>query len=294
MSVARAQLPCWRECLAETVGTYILVLFGVGAVHVAVLAGALHALWQVAAVWGVALSLAVYVTAGTSGAHVNPAITVAMTIWKSFPKSRVLPYVAAQLAGAFAAAATLYLVFGGYLSAFESEHGIVRGAPGSEHSAMVFGEYFPNPGMTDESAAGAARVSHVQAMAAEGLGTMFLALFVLALTDARNPSRPPPAVAPLVIGAALTMLILLIAPITQAGFNPARDFGPRLFAWLAGWGSVAIPGPRGGFLTVYVLSPVAGAVVGGGIYQWLVRPMFAARAPSKREGDATCKDPGSS
>jgi glycerol uptake facilitator protein len=278
-----ASLP-WRECLAEAVGTYILVLFGVGAVHVAVLAGALHGLLQVAVVWGVAASLAIYVTAGVSGAHINPAITLAMAVWKGFPKSRVLPYVLAQLAGAFAAAATLYLVFGGYLRAFESEHNIVRGAEGSEHSAMVFGEYFPNPGMTDEAAAGAARVSHAQAMAAEGLGTMFLAIFVLALTDARNPARPPAFVAPVAIGVALTMLIIVVAPLTQAGFNPARDFGPRLFAWLAGWGSVAIPGPRGGFFTVYILSPVVGAIVGGGLYQIVLRRLLPRPSTATTEG----------
>lgn len=284
MTASPARSLPWRECLAEAVGTYILVLFGVGAVHVAVLAGALQGILQVAVVWGVAVSLAIYVTAGISGAHINPAITLAMAVWKGFPKSRILPYVVAQLAGAFAAAATLYLVFGGYLDAFESKHNIVRGAEGSERSAMVFGEYFPNPGMTDEAAAGAARVSHVQAMTAEGLGTMFLAIFVLALTDARNPARPSAFVAPAAIGVALAMLIVVIAPLTQAGFNPARDFGPRLFAWLAGWGSVAIPGPRGGFFTVYILSPVVGAVVGGGLYQLVIRRLPPHPSTATAEG----------
>jgi len=267
----------WRECFAETLGTFILVLFGVGSVHVAVLTGALQGLWEVAVVWGCAVSLAIFATAAASGAHINPAITVAMALWRGFPRARVIPYIVSQVAGAFAAAAVLYLLFGGYLASFEATRRIVRGEAGSERSAMVFGEYFPNPAVAGESPDARARVSHVQAMAAEAIGTLFLAFFVLAVTDARNPARPPASLAPLVIGAALTMLIMLLAPITQAGFNPARDLGPRLFSWFAGWGSVAIPGPRGGFFTVYVLSPLVGAAPGAGLYERVVGPMRSGR-----------------
>ena len=71
----------------------------------------------------------------------------------------------------------------------------------------------------------------------------------------------------------IALLISVIAPLTQACFNPARDFGPRLFAYLAGWGSVAIPGPRGlGFATVYILSPIAGALIGAHLYDLVLRP----------------------
>ena len=75
----------------------------------------------------------------------------------------------------------------------------------------------------------------------------------------------------------VTALICVIAPLTQACFNPARDFGPRLFAYFAGWGSIALPGPRGmGFLTVYIVSPIVGAVVGIGLYHKVLRPAIVA------------------
>ena len=86
---------------------------------------------------------------------------------------------------------------------------------------------------------------------------------------------------PLFIGLTVSIIIAVVAPLTQAGLNPARDFGPRLFAYFAGWGSVAIPGPRGGFFTVYILSPFLGAVVGAGLYQFILRPAAEPQAAAQ-------------
>ncbi len=86
----------------------------------------------------------------------------------------------------------------------------------------------------------------------------------------------------------MSALIAVIAPLTQACFNPARDFGPRLFASLAGWGSIALPGPRGtGFLTVYILAPVIGATIGGGLYTLLLRPCMPTRFPLSIRGSGS-------
>src|SRR5438132_12867472 len=93
------------RCLAEVLGTFLVVFFGCGAVHVAILTGALVGLWQVAIVWGVAIMLAIYVVGGISGAHINPAVTLALASWGRFRWANVLPYVIAQLIGAFLAAA---------------------------------------------------------------------------------------------------------------------------------------------------------------------------------------------
>src|SRR5437016_14319936 len=97
----------FHRCLAEIIGTFILVFFGCGAVHAAVLTGAQSGLWQVAIVWGVAVTLAIYVVGGVSGAHINPAITIALAAWGKFSPAHVLPYVAAQLVGAALAGAAL-------------------------------------------------------------------------------------------------------------------------------------------------------------------------------------------
>src|SRR5438094_5024289 len=89
------------RCLAEVLGTFILVFFGCGAVHVAVLTGALSGLWQVAIVWGVAVMVAIYVVGGISGAHINPAITLAFWAWRGFPARWIVPYLGSQFVGAF-------------------------------------------------------------------------------------------------------------------------------------------------------------------------------------------------
>src|SRR5262245_18529965 len=100
-----------RTLLAEGLGTFILVLFGCGAVHSAVLTGSQSGLWQVAIVWGMGVALAAYSVGGVSGAHINPAMTIALAVWRQFPWNMVGPYVAVQMAGAFLAAAALYSVY---------------------------------------------------------------------------------------------------------------------------------------------------------------------------------------
>src|SRR2546425_1507481 len=95
--------PLLSRCLAEIIGTFILVFFGCGAVHAAVLTGAQSGLWQVAIVWGVAVTVAIYVVGGVSGAHINPAITVGLAAWRRFTWPQVAPYILSQLAGGFLA-----------------------------------------------------------------------------------------------------------------------------------------------------------------------------------------------
>jgi glycerol uptake facilitator protein len=286
-----------RECLAEFIGTFILVFFGTGSVHVAVSTGALQGLWQVAVVWGVAIGLAIHAVGSISGCHINPAMTVAFAAWRKFPARNILPFVLAQVAGAFAAAATLYALFHGFIEAFEAKEGLVRGAEGSQLSAMVFGEYFPNPAIFGTDVAAFAKFSLFQAMLAEFIGTAFLAFFVFSLTDERNDGRPEGTSVAIYIGLAVSIIICVIAPLTQCGLNPARDFGPRLFAWFAGWGEMAIPGPRGGFLWVYILAPIVGAVVGGLAYDLALHPSLPAHKPpyeSKTRGDAPVESPAES
>ena len=273
-----------QKSVAEAVGTFLLVFFGCGSVHTAVLLGAQNGVWQVAIVWGIAIALAIFAVDAISGAHINPAMTIAFAAWGRHPWKHVLPYIASQLTGAIAAAAVLFCLFSGFITSKEQEKSVRRGDPGSIVTAMCYGEYFPNPGAS-ASAPGKfdaaayddlkSRFGHSQAWFAEFLGTMILSGIVFALTDARNPNRPQSNLAPVFIGLTVSILISVLAPLTQAGFNPARDFGPRLFAYFAGWGLVAIPGLSDpAWLTVYIIAPILGAIVGGGFYQYVIRPAY--------------------
>jgi MIP family channel proteins len=270
--------------LGECVGTFLMVLIGTGAVACAVLTGALQGLWQVAVVWGLGVAIAIYTSAALSGAHLNPAVTAAFALLRPdrFPRSRVLPYVLAQLAGAVLAALIVWAAFAPFLARFEAKEGLVRGAPGSERAAMIFGQYFPNAALFGSGPDARALVSPLQAAVVEGFGTLLLVLVIFALTDPDNHAAPAPALVPLLVGATVAVLIAVFAPITQAGWNPARDFGPRLVALAAGYGSIAIPGPEGGFWA-YVVGPMIGGPLGGLLYERGLRPQLARRVPAGSE-----------
>jgi glycerol uptake facilitator protein len=276
----------YRKSVAEAIGTFILVLFGLGSVHAAVLTGAQQGVWQVAIVWAVGVMLATYAVGGVSGAHINPAMTLAFALWRGFSWKHVPSYLIGQFVGAFGAAAILFFLWGPFLHVKEAEKGVNRGDPGSIVTAMCYGEYFPNPAPL---AAGnksysegqhelhAMLVSPKTAFAAELLGTLVLGFVVFAVTDPRNPGRPMNQLAPVFIGLTVAALISIIGPLTQACFNPARDFGPRLFAYFAGWGSIAIPWLEDwNWLTVYVVAPILGACLGGALYNLIVRRAYPA------------------
>jgi glycerol uptake facilitator protein len=277
----------WGECLSECLGTFILVFFGVGSVHTAVACGAQQGLWQVAVVWGVAIGLAIYATGAVSGTHINPAVTITMAAFRGFSWRKVPAFLLAQLVGAVIGAAVLYGLFSGLIARFEAQNDITRGGPGSELSAMMYGEYFPNPAMIGTTPEAYASVSRAQAFMGEAVGTAFLLMFILAMTDRKNPGRPMGTMHATFIGLTVAIIISIVAPITQAGLNPARDFGPRLFAYFAGWASVAIPGPRGGFLDVYILAPIIGGLAGALVYDLLVGRYMSAEGHRETGTTAT-------
>jgi glycerol uptake facilitator protein len=264
------------SCLVgEFIGTFLLVFFGCGSVATAVTTGAQVGVFQVAIVWGLGIAMAIYLTASLSGAHLNPAVTIAMAVFRDFPKSKILSYIALQMLGAFLASAVLYFIFASPLEVFETKNAIVRGEPGSEASAKIFGEYFPNPGPQGLDEASRRVMPHHSAFAAEVIGTAILLLVIFGVTDSKNESRPQILTA-LTIGLAVTCIISLIAPLTMAGLNPARDLAPRLFSSLAGWGSIPFTANGIGWLTVYIIAPILGALLGGLIYTKLLKPGYEA------------------
>ncbi|MBI5821860.1 MAG: aquaporin [Verrucomicrobia bacterium] len=258
------RFPKWWT--GEFFGTFLLVFFGCGSVCAAVTTHAQVGVFQVAIVWGLGIAIAIYLTGALSGAHLNPAVTLSMAVWSGFPKARVLPYIATQLLGAFAASAVLYFVFGDALRTFEKANGIVRGAPSSEASAMVFGEFYPSPGGKPLTGEARARMSAPAAFGAEVIGTAVLLLVIFCVTDECNSARPQ-ILAAATVGLTVTLLISLLGPLTMACFNPARDFAPRVFSSLMGWGAVPFTVNGHGWFTVYIIAPLLGGFLGGGIYR---------------------------
>jgi glycerol uptake facilitator protein len=237
-----------RELLAECFGTFIIVQLGTGVVMSEIFAGAVVGLFQIAAVWIIAVTLAICCTASISGAHLNPAISITFALLrrsKSFGWSKVIPYILAQTTGAILGSAVNLMLYASLIAEFEAKHNIVRSSAGAIASARAFGEYYAAP------------VTTATAFFAEAFGTAVLAGVIFALTHPGNDTVKHNVYIPPFIGLTVGGLICVIAPLTQAGLNPARDFGPRIVAYLAGWKQVA-------FLNcwVYIVAPIVGAPLG--------------------------------
>ena len=259
----------YQDFAGELIGTAILVFFGCGSVAVSILFSANAGLMQIAMVWGVAVTLAIYATRHLSCAHLNPAVSLAMVAAGRMQASKLPAYLGGQFLGAFVAAALVYMLFADSITHFEALHNMIRGTHDSIRTAMMFGEFYPNPG-----AGSVVSISGPGAFLAEAIGTFALVFMIFNLTEGCNLGRPDNALAPLFIGATVTIIISVIAPLTQAGLNPARDLSPRLFSMLAGWGGASMQDAGFGSITVYVLGPIAGALMAAFAFTRLVEPLM--------------------
>jgi MIP family channel proteins len=248
-----------REMLAEFFGTFILIVFGVGVVAQVVLSkGAAGTSLSINIAWGLAVTMGCYVCAGVTGAHLNPAVTLALAVHRRFPWSKVLPYSLAQLAGAFAASVVVFVTYHEALGVFD---GGVRQVLGPQGTAGIWATY-PQPFL---SVFPGGFIDQV-------VGTALLVGVIFGITDTRN-SPAPAGLAPVVVG----LLVLLIG--ATFGFNsgyainPARDFGPRLFTFFGGWGGEVFRAGNG-WWWVPIVAPCVGAVLGGWVYDLFVGSRF--------------------
>ena len=242
--------PLIREAMAEFLGTFVLMLLGLGVVAQVVLGrGAFGEYLSINLVWGLAVTMGCHVAAGVSGAHLNPAVTLALAVHRGFPWRKVPAYVAAQLVGAFVASAVVYATYHEALDAFD---GGVRQVLGPQGTAGIWATY-PQPWL-------GTRGGFIDQV----VGTAILVGVIFAISDRHN-APPPAGLAPLLVG----LLVLAIGASfgANAGYaiNPARDFGPRLFTAVAGWGGEVFRAGRH-WWWVPVVGPLVGGLLGGWIY----------------------------
>jgi MIP family channel proteins len=244
----------WREAAAELLGTFVLLVFGTASVAQFVLSGgsagsplAIHLSW------GLAVTLGIYVSAGVSGAHLNPAVTLAFATFRGFPWRKVPAYVVAQIAGAFAGAAVTLLT---YREAFDHFDGGTRQVTGPLATAGIFATY-PQPFL---SAFPGGFVDQV-------VGTALLLLVIFALGDRRNAG--PASGGPVLVGALVVTIGMTFGFNAGYAINPARDLGPRVFTAISGWGSEVFRA-GGGWWWVPLVAPCLGALLGGFVYDRLI------------------------
>jgi glycerol uptake facilitator protein len=265
------------ELSAEFAGTMILILFGCGVVAQVVAGGALtdgglgdHD--SIAWAWGLGVVLGVYVAARVSGAHINPAVTLALAAFKGFPWSKVLPYALAQTAGAFVAA---LIVRWNYTEV------LARADPGhTDKTEIVFSTLPGNGGLP---------ISQLGAFRDQIIGTALLVLLVFAVTDLLN--TPPGAnMAPFIIG--LIVVAIGMAWGTNAGYaiNPARDLGPRLAAFLTGYGGAWRDQNGDLYFWVPIVGPLVGGPLGALLYRLLITPFLPPPEAEQEPGRVPAPD----
>ncbi len=247
--------------LGEIFGTFILILLGDGVVANVGLAPRLNAgayNWNTITFgWAFAVIVAVYVSAGVSGAHLNPAVTISLAVKRGFPWGKVFPYILAQMVGAFLGAAGVYLVYMDGLVAAGVPNVWCTG-PGSIFTAAFWGGIsdIPKP---------AGSYSMLNAAIAETFGTAVLLWGVLASGDSRNTGLLH-NMGPFLVGGTVLAVGLSLGGPSGYAINPARDFGPRLFGTLVGTTGLW----EGGYWLIPLFVPFIGGLIGVFTYDWFV------------------------
>jgi glycerol uptake facilitator protein len=246
--------PLLPELAAEFFGTLVLMLFGTGVVAMVVLFGTgapgevVHGgFTNITIGWGLGVTMGIYVAGRISGAHLNPAVTVALAAFRGFPWRRVIPYCAVQTAGAFVASA---LVYWEYRPAFH------KADPLLEHTASIFTTF---PAFPQMPAAG---------FLDQVIGTALLLLLIFAISDDRN--MQPGNLAPILIGLVVVAIGMSFGGMHGYAINPARDFGPRLFTAAAGFKNNGLTDGSGVFW-IPIAAPILGGLIGAGVWDLAIR-----------------------
>jgi glycerol uptake facilitator protein len=283
---ARWRQTTWGELASEFLGTFVLISFGDGVVAMAVAAlnqsGRGTKIFDASGDWlligwgwGIAVALAIWVAGGISGAHINPAVTLALALKRDFEWRKVPGYMVAQVLGAFVAAALVYVNYKHAIGSYEHANKITRGDPNSVPTYSIFAT-FPAPYFGNWAGPFFDQV----------IGTAFLVGIVFALIDELN--QPPESnLAPLAVGLVVVAIGLSFGANAGYAINPARDLGPRLFAWAQGWGKVAVPGDYGNvnsYMWIPIVGPFVGGVIGAYVYDFFIRDVLRARGETPTPG----------
>jgi glycerol uptake facilitator protein len=276
------------ELVSEFLGTFIIIAFGDGVVAMVVAAlnqsgrgpkpFVAQADWlMIAFGWGFAVAFGVWVAGGVSGAHLNPAVTLALAVRRGFAWNKVASYIAAQVLGAFVGAALVYFNYRAAINSFQVVNHITKGAADSVPTYSIFAT-FPAPYFH----------SWIGPFFDQVIGTAFLVGFIFAITDEFN-APVKGNLAPLIVGFIVVAIGLSYGANAGYAINPARDFGPRIWALIAGWKKIAFPGDYGNVNTYFwipIIGPFIGGVLGGVIYDFGVRNVLIARGATPDLGVA--------
>ena len=251
------------EYLAEALAVFIIIGFGdsVAAMYTLYSPNPYQgSYWGVCITWGLAVTMAIYATGSISGTHANPAVTLALALYRKFSWRKVLPYCLAQIIGGCLGATLVYTLYVPVIDHYNSAAQLTRTAGGAA------GIFFTHPGLA---------VTPVHAFYDEIILTALLIFGIFAITEQFNEMAPQANSGALMIGLLIALIGASMGYLEAWALNPARDLGPRIFCYLAGWGPSAFPSPQN-YWWVPIAGPLLGGCVGGAAYQLLVRPFLPA------------------
>ena len=241
-----AEESLFGECLAEMIGTAILLFFGTSVVANIVIVGSNLDWWALSLIWGLGVTMAIYITGGVSGAQINPAVTVGLAAVGDFPWKKVLPYIFSQVTGAFLGAGTTYFIYSDQFA---------------EKTAA---------NMTVFHTIAMENISNPKAMLIELVLTAVLLMGVLAMTEPLNTSSPKGLGAAISVGLLVAGIGAAAGNLTGFAINPARDLGPKLFTALAGWGLTPFTA-HNYYFWVPIVGPLLGGIIGAFVYKKFIR-----------------------
>ncbi len=251
------------ELISEAVAVFIIIAFGDSVAGMYALYSPSpyqQAYWGVCIAWGLGVTIAIYATGSVTGTHANPAVTIALAIFRKFSWSKVLPYWFAQVVGGVAGAVIVYVLYAPVIDNFNEVSHLTRAAGGAA------GVFFTHPGLA---------ITPMHAFSDQIILTAFLIFGIFAITEQYNEMAPGANSGALMIGLLVATIGASMGYLEAWAINPARDLGPSIFCYFAGWGDSAFPSP-GNYWWIPVVAPLVGGVIGGGAYQYLIRPYLPA------------------
>jgi glycerol uptake facilitator protein len=253
------------ELISEAIAMLIIIVIGLSVVCMFTLYDPSPyetAYWGLCITWGMAVTLAIYVTGSISGTHANPAVTLALVLFRGFPVRKMLPYWAAQVTGAFLGAVLVYILFQPMIDHYNTLRGLAR------ESGGAVGVFVTMPGHA---------IPPMRALVNEIIQTAILLFGIFAITEQYNEMAPKANLGAVMIGLLITTIGASMGYLSGWALNPARDLGPRMFAYLAGWNESAFPAPDQ-YWWVPLVGPMVGGVLGAFAYQTLIHPFLPARS----------------
>lgn len=238
-----------------------------------VLNGQSYNMWDIGLIWGAGVTMAIYITGAVSGTHINPAVTIGLAVFRDFPWKKVPSYILSQVAGCFTGAMVVYGLFKNGFLQFEAANNIVRGTVASTATSGIFTTYPTS------------YLNNIEALLVEIFITALLFMVILALGDEKNTNAPQGKYAPfgpILVGLTIAIIGASLGCLTGFAMNPARDFGPKLFCAIAGWGSAALPAPNN-YFWVPIVGPILGAIAGGFIYDHGISKFIVTSTPAAVE-----------